>query len=89
MYKNAVYSILQQLFTFLLPLVVIPYISRVLGPTNIGIYSYINSIVSYFMLFSLLGISTYGVRLISKTKFDKKKMSCEFWSLYKLQIIFS
>ena len=47
---------------FLLPLVVFPYISRVLGPEETGKVEFANSIVSYFVLFTALEISTYGVR---------------------------
>ena len=38
--KNFIYNVIYQVFTFIIPLVSTPYISRILGLKNIGIYSY-------------------------------------------------
>lgn len=85
--KNFIYNILYQIFIYLIPLVTVPYISRVLGVTNIGIYSYANSIVSYFMLASLLGINNYGARQVARDREEKVKLSKTFFSIYFLQVI--
>lgn len=63
-----------------------PYISRVLGVDNIGIYSYTYSIVYYFMLIALLGINNYGARNIAKVSENKEKLSKTFFSIYYLQL---
>ncbi|WP_294138769.1 hypothetical protein [uncultured Clostridium sp.] len=42
--KNFIYNVIYQVFTFIIPLVSTPYISRVLGVDNIGIYSYTYSL---------------------------------------------
>lgn len=39
-----------------LPIVTAPYLARVLGAKQLGIYSYTLSVANYFVLFSLLGI---------------------------------
>lgn len=85
--KNFIYNVLYQVFIYLIPLVTVPYISRVLGVRNIGIYSYATSIVSYFMLASLLGINNYGARQVARDREDKKKLSQTFFSIYYLQLI--
>lgn len=85
--KNFIYNIFYQIFIYLIPLVTIPYISRVLGVTNIGIYSYASSIVSYFMLASLLGINNYGAREVARNREDREKLSKTFFSIYYLQAI--
>ena len=59
---NFVLSTSRTALNFLLPLVAFPYISRVLGPEGTGKVEFENSIVSYFVLFTALGIPTYGVR---------------------------
>lgn len=86
--KNFLYNCLYQLFVFIIPLVTTPYISRILGVDNIGIYSYTYSIVYYFMLATMLGINNYGSREISKasSKNDKKYLSNTFCSIYYLQL---
>lgn len=52
----------------IIPLVTIPYVSRVLGSTNIGIYSFTFTIAYYFSVFSMLGIEQYGNRTIAQER---------------------
>ena len=85
--KNFLYNLIYQMFVFIIPLVTTPYVSRVLGVENIGIYSYTYSIVYYFMLAIMLGINNYGAREIAKFQKDQDKRSYKFWSIYGLQLI--
>ncbi|MFX7845520.1 oligosaccharide flippase family protein, partial [Acinetobacter baumannii] len=62
-------------------LITAPYISRILGPDRIGIYSYTQSLVTYFVLFAGLGTATYGVRKIALFRDDKKNYSKNFWEI--------
>lgn len=87
--KNFIYNVIYQIFIYLIPLVSVPYVSRTLGVSNIGVYSYTYSIVYYFMLASMLGINNYGSRSIAKCKDDKQKRSYQFCSIYLLQFILS
>lgn len=87
--KNFVYQSAYQLFTILLPMIISPYISRVLGADGLGIYSYTFSIVSYFVLVAKLGLHNYGNRCIATIKDDKKKMDQMFSDLYSLHFIIS
>ena len=48
--KNYLYNVIYQVFIIIVPLLTIPYLSRILGPSGIGINSYTNSIVQYFVL---------------------------------------
>ena len=69
------------MLTILLPLVTTPYLSRVLGSENIGIYGYTISIVTYFILFGTLGVSVYGQREIAYVQDNKKSRSKLFWEI--------
>ncbi len=84
--KNFIYNLIYQIFAFVIPLITTPYISRVLGVENIGIYSYTYSIVNYFMLAILLGINNYGAREIAKST-TREERSKKFLSIYYLQLI--
>lgn len=53
-------------FSTLAGLLTLPYINRVLGVENIGRVEYVNSIITYFILFSALGIPMYGIREVAK-----------------------
>ena len=85
--KNFIYNIIYQVLILILPLISAPYISRILRAEGIGTYSYTYSIVSYFVMFAMLGINNYGNRLIAQTRDDKEKLSINFWSLYILEFI--
>lgn len=89
MKKNIIYNIIYQVLLLLIPLITVPYVSRVLNADGLGIYTYTYSIVYYFMIIAMLGISKYGNRKIAKTRDNKKEMSKEFFSIYALQIIMS
>lgn len=68
--KNFSIYMIKSLFAVLVPLVMVPYASRVLGPTGIGSVQYTQSWVSYFSLIAGLGISSYAIREGSKIRDD-------------------
>lgn len=86
--KNYLYNVGYQVFVLILPLITVPYVSRVLGSEGIGINAYTNSIISYFVLFGSIGINLYGNRTIAYVKKDKKTLSDTFWEIAFLRIIF-
>ena len=85
--KNYIYNLIYQILVLILPLITTPYISRVLGAENIGIYSYTLSISAYFILFGSLGIALYGQREIAYNQENKKKYSIIFWEIILLRTI--
>ena len=89
MKKNILFSTFYQLFTMIIPLVTSPYLSRVLGAKNIGIYAESNSLAYYFFIFAMLGVNNYGNREISKNKDDKKLLTESFWQIYYMQFFLS
>lgn len=85
--KNFLWNAGYQVFVLLVPLITIPYISRVLGPEGVGINSYTNSIVQYFSLFGSLGINTYGNREVAYKRDSKEVLSRTFWEISLLRFI--
>ena len=85
--KNYIYNLVYQILLLILPLITTPYISRVLGAENIGIYSYTISIATYFILFGSLGIALYGQREIAYNQKNKKMYIMTFWEIIFLRII--
>lgn len=85
--KNYIYNLSYQILVLILPLITTPYISRVLGAENIGIYSYTISIATYFVLFGSLGVALYGQREIAYNQKNKKQCSITFWEIVILRII--
>lgn len=85
--KNYLYNVLYQIITMIIPLITTPYLSRVLGAENIGIYSYTLSITTYFILFGSLGVAMYGQREIAYLQKDKEKRSVSFFEIFLLKFI--
>ena len=85
--KNFVYNAFYNVLALIIPLITTPYISRVMGAENIGIYSYAYSIASYFSLFILLGLNNYGNRTIAGVRDNKEKLSKTFCSIYCMQLV--
>jgi O-antigen/teichoic acid export membrane protein len=84
---NFIYSSILTVSTYLFPLVVYPYVSRTLGLSNIGIVNFVDNLVNYFVLISMMGITTVGVREIAAVRNNKAKLSSTFMSLLLLTAI--
>ena len=76
---NAVLNVVKQCCNILFPLITYTYVSRVLGSSNLGRYSFADSIISYFLLFASLGIPTYAIREGARIR-DKQKVIFDFAS---------
>lgn len=86
LFENFFYNVSYQILNLLLPVITLPYISRVLGVNGIGEYSFTYSNTQYFVLFGMLGITMYGSRTIAQNNVDKEKISKAFLDIYILQL---
>lgn len=80
---NATYSLL----SVIIPIITIPYVSRILLANGIGQVSYAQNIVSYFVLVASLGIPSYGIREIAKKAADVEQRSNVFWEIFSINLI--
>ena len=85
--RNYLYNLTYQILVMIIPLITTPYLSRVLGAENIGIYSFTISIVTYFILFGSLGVSVYGQREIAYVQEDKRNRSIIFKEIFLMRVI--
>lgn len=86
---NFLYNVILNIINVLFPVITIPYVSRVLGVEQIGIFSFVITIVSYFSLFAALGMPLYGTREIAKRFGDKLEINNLFNELFSINIISS
>lgn len=84
--KNYLYNAGYQILNMLLPLITVPYISRVLGAHDVGINEYTNSWVTFFYLMGQMGITLYGNREIAYHRDDLYERSRTFWGIETLQL---
>ena len=87
--KNIGYQTVYQILATVLPLITAPYLSRVFGAENLGIFSYTTSVISYFTLFAMLGFINYGTRTIASKRNNIVDRDKTFWEIYTLQLITS
>lgn len=72
---NAILNMIRVLVSIALPLITVPYISRVLSVNNVGNFNFSTNMVSYFILLSGLGINSYAVREGSKILNDRNQIT--------------
>jgi len=75
---NFIYNLLLTLSSYLVNLVLFPYVSRVLGVEIIGRTGFMDNVIGYFSLFALLGAGTVGVREIAACGDDQERRSKVF-----------
>lgn len=85
--KNYIYNTLYQILSLITPLITAPYASRIFGADGTGVQSYTNSINSYFLLFAMLGVETYGQREIARHRDDKEESSRIFWEIVLMTFV--
>ena len=83
--RNYLYNLSYQILNIILPIITVPYVTRIFTSEELGNYGFYNSIVSYFALFAMLGISIYGTKQIAASR----DVSSTFWNIYIIQVITS
>ena len=83
---NIAYNFILTISGYLFPLITYPYVSRVLGVTNIGTYNMVDSIINYFILFSMLGIGVVGIRETAENRGDRRRLSESFRDLVAFNV---
>ena len=79
---NSIFYLGNQLLNILFPLFTGIYVARVLLPANIGEIAYAQNIVQYFVIFSFLGLPTYGLREMSRTRSNRDQLNKVYSELY-------
>ncbi len=83
--SNFIFNALYQLSGIIIPLMTLPYLTRVLHAQGLGEYSFAYSVSYYFYIFIRLGLHNYGNRTIAYVKDDTNKLSKVFFELYSFQ----
>ena len=85
--RNYIYNTLYQILAMVAPLITTPYISRVLGVTNISVFQYTQSIATYFILIGAVGTTLYGQREIAYCQDKPEQRTAVFWEIESFRII--
>ena len=85
--RNFVYNGILTLSNYIFPLIVYPYVSRVLGVSNIGICNFVDSVVHWFILFSMMCMTILGNREMAAIGNDRARRSKAFSELIVLNLV--
>ena len=85
--SNSFFYLIYSVINVLFPFVTAIYVARVLLPSGIGQVETARNLVQYFSILAFLGIPTYGLREISKARYDKDKLNKLFSELFIINTI--
>ena len=85
--KNAVLNTAKTVCGIVFPIITYPYVSRVLGVDNMGIYTFSSYFLSYFLLIAALGVSTYGIREGTRYREDKNTLQLFVSELFSINML--
>lgn len=85
--ENTISIAITQILTYVMPLISLPYLSRVLGVEKFGLVFWSQACIQYFMLITEYGFNWSASREISIAKNDNKKISEIFNSVMGVKII--
>lgn len=84
---NAVLNVINSLLSVVFPLITYPYVTRVLGAENLGKVNYGFSIISYFSLIAVFGVTSYAIREGSRVREDRNKFNVLANELFTINLI--
>ena len=85
--SNYIFNVTYNILVIALPLVTVPYVSRVLGAEKIGQYGYTQSVVNIFVLLGTLGTQIFAQREIAYHQDEKEERSRVFWEMLTLRML--
>lgn len=83
---NAVLNVLKSCLSIIFPMITYPYILRVIGTSGSGKVSYVSSVISYFTLIAMLGISTYATREGARKRENSKEFDTLVSEVFTINI---
>lgn len=82
---NVVVNIIRTVALTLLSFLTFPYVCRVLGDAQLGLYTWANAIAYYFLILAKIGIPNLAIRECVSVRDDKEKLSNKVQAFFILQ----
>ena len=84
---NVIVNIIRTLVMTLLSFITFPWVCRYLGAHQVGIYTWANTFVMYFLILAKIGIPNLAIRECVKVRDDKEKLSNKVQTFFIIQLI--
>ncbi|EHR0217393.1 flippase [Clostridium perfringens] len=85
--RNFLFKFILNIFNIVIPVLVGPYLARKLGPDQMGIFNYSQTIFTYFFIFASFGVYQYGIRELSNVKNNRNRFQRVFTSIFLISTI--
>ena len=85
--KNAVLNTIKSCCSIIFPMIVFPYVSRVLTPDGYGRITFGSTIMTVIATIAALGVSEYAVREGAKKRSDKAELSAIASEVFTINIL--
>ncbi|MCX5714030.1 MAG: oligosaccharide flippase family protein, partial [Candidatus Omnitrophica bacterium] len=85
--KNVASLSVLQAITYFLPIIILPYLFRVIGPEKFGLIAFAQAFVQYFMLLTDYGFSISATKEISLCRNEHAKVCNAFSSVMTVKIV--
>lgn len=87
LFKNTIYKSILSMVNIVVPIIIGPYIMRLLDVDLYGMYNRVFADFQMFLAFAGFGVYTLGVREISKIRDNKEKVSKLFTNLFTISLL--
>lgn len=84
---NVIINIARTLVLTILSFMTFPWVCRYLGSAQVGIYTWCNTFVLYFLVLAKIGIPNLAIRECVKVKNDKDKLSNKVQTFFLIQMV--
>ena len=84
---NVIINIARTLVLTILSFMTFPWVCRYLGSAQVGIYTWCNTFVMYFLVLAKIGIPNLAIRECVKVKDDKEKLSNKVQTFFLIQLV--
>lgn len=85
--KNSIFKSILSICNIIIPLIIGPYVTRLLDINLYGIFNKVIAELNVFIVIAGFGIYTYGVKEISKVRDNKEKVSEIFTNLFFISLV--
>lgn len=85
--RQAFWQVLGTIINLGFPLVTFPYISRLLGPANLGTVNYVDSLVQFVAFIAAMGIPYYGIKETAQSKNDPLEQARVLYQLVAIHLL--
>lgn len=85
--QNTLFIYVLRACNYIFPLVTMPYLARVLGEDGYGMYTWVNSVNTYFRMFVDFGFVIYGIQAVAQCCREKEKIGKVLFSVTYIKVI--